>query len=53
LAAIANLTTKGWTITTTSLTIVQNFKTIVIADGGTFEAEACLNAVLTNLNDIQ
>lgn len=32
--------------------IITNFKTRVLADLGTFEAETCLNTTLTNLNNI-
>ena len=32
--------------------LINAFKTRVAADGGTFEAEACLNAQLTKLNNI-
>lgn len=32
--------------------LILNFKTIVLADGGIFEAESSLNTILTNLNDI-
>ena len=32
---------------------VNDFKVRVIADGGVFEAKACLNAQLTNLSNIQ
>ncbi len=32
--------------------LINSFKSRVSADGGVFEAEACLNAVLTNLNNI-
>ena len=31
----------------------NTFKTRVIADGGVFEAKACLEAQLTNLSNIQ
>ena len=31
---------------------VKAFKARVLADGGTFEAETCLNTTLTNLNNI-
>ena len=31
-------------------TLIINFKTRVLADLGTFEAESCLNTTLTNLN---
>ena len=34
------------------ITLINSFKSRVSADGGVFEAEACLNAVLTNLNNI-
>jgi hypothetical protein len=33
-------------------TLINDFKSRVIADGGVFEAETCLNAILTNLNNI-
>ena len=33
--------------------IVNAFKVRVIADGGVFEAKACLNAQLITLNNIQ
>ena len=33
--------------------IVNTFKARVIADGGVFEAKACLNAQLITLNNIQ
>ena len=33
--------------------IVNDFKARVIADGGVFEAKACLNAQLKTLNKIQ
>ena len=33
--------------------IANTFKARVIADGGVFEAKACLNAQLTNLSNIQ
>ena len=33
--------------------IVNDFKARVIADGGVFEAQACLNAQLTILSNIQ
>ena len=32
--------------------IILNFKTRVATDGGSFEAEDCLNTLLTNLNNI-
>ena len=32
---------------------VNDFKARVIADGGVFEAKACLNAQLTNLSNIE
>ena len=32
---------------------VNDFKARVVADGGVFEAKACLNAQLTNLSNIQ
>ena len=32
---------------------VNDFKARVIADGGVFEAKACLNAQLITLNNIQ
>ena len=32
---------------------VNDFKARVIADGGVFEAKACLEAQLTNLSNIQ
>jgi hypothetical protein len=32
--------------------IIFSFKTRIATDGGVFEAEACLNALLTNLNNI-
>jgi len=32
--------------------LIVNFKSIVIADSGLFEAESCLNTTLTNLNKI-
>ena len=32
---------------------VSDFKARVIADGGVFEAKACLNAQLTNLSNIE
>ena len=32
---------------------VNDFKARVIADGGVFEAKACLNAQLTNLSTIK
>ena len=32
---------------------VNDFKARVVADGGVFEAKACLNAQLTTLNNIQ
>jgi len=31
---------------------VNDFKVRVVADGGVFEAKACLNAQLTNLSNI-
>ena len=33
--------------------LVEAFKARVIADGGVFEAKACLNAQLTNLSTIK
>ena len=33
--------------------LVNTFKARVIADGGVFEAKACLNAQLITLNNIQ
>jgi hypothetical protein len=32
---------------------VNDFKTRVVADGGVFEAKACLNTQLTNLSNIE
>jgi len=32
--------------------LIKEFKARVAADGGTFEAESCLNTTLTNLNNI-
>lgn len=32
--------------------LITNFKTRILADLGTFEAESCLNTTLTNLNNI-
>lgn len=34
-----------------SLSIINNFKTRVDVDGGTFEAESCLSTVISDLND--
>ena len=32
--------------------LITNFKARVAADSGIFEAESCLNSILTNLNSI-
>jgi hypothetical protein len=32
--------------------LIINFKTSILNDSGTFEAESCLNTTLTNLNNI-
>ena len=40
-------------IRTAAQQLVNDFKARVIADGGVFEAKACLEAQLTNLNNIQ
>ena len=45
-------TNKGISLTPVQK-IVNAFKARVIADGGVFEAKACLNAQLTILKNIQ
>ena len=43
---------KGLLLQNLVASIVKSFKIRVAADSGTFEAESCLNTILTNLNNI-
>ena len=48
-----SLTTSNKGGVTPTQKLVNAFKTRVIADGGNFEAKACLDAQLVILNNIQ
>lgn len=44
---------KGERVLNISTNIVSNFKKRVLADGGIFEAQACLETTLIELNNIK
>ena len=50
---LSNLLISGAVLRTIAQKLVGAFSTRVIADGGVFEAKACLEAQLTTLNNIE
>ena len=50
---LSNLLISGAYIRTIAQKLASSFRSRVTTDGGVFEAKACLEAQLTNLNNIE